>query len=299
MKLSLGPLQYFWPRDDVIRFYHAMAGLPVDIVYLGETVCAKRRQLRLDDWLELAAMLRTAGKEVVLSSLTLIEAESELSALRSLCNTTGYRIEANDMAAVQLLQGRDFIAGPGINLYNHHALYRLAGLGLQRWVLPVELSQDSLADIQRLRPPGVETEVFAWGRLPLAHSARCFIARAHDLPKDDCRFRCLDYPDGLLLKTREAQPFLNLNGIQTQSALTHSLLFELGSLAALEVDVLRLSPQAQGMDTVIELFDQARHGRLEPEAAQAQLERLVPAGLCNGYYQGRPGMELLETCRLG
>jgi len=298
LKLALGSIPYFWPRNEVLRFYEEMAQTPVEIIYLGETVCAKRRQLTPQDWLTLGEMLAAAGTQVVLSTLTLIEAESELGALRRLCADSPFPVEANDMAAVQLLQGRGFVAGPGINIYNHLALARLARLGLQRWVLPVELDRAALAELQRLRPPGVETEVLAWGRLPLAHAARCFTARAHGLPKDDCRFRCRDYPDGLLLRTREEQPFLNLNGIQTQSALSHCLIEELRGLAALEVEVVRLIPQAQGMGEVVSLFDRVRRDDLEAAEARRRLERLAPIGLCNGFYQGGAGMEMMAGCEI-
>ena len=67
-KLSLGPIQYYWDRDTVFDFYKQIAETPVDIVYLGETVCSKRRLMRDEDWLEIAAQLKQAGKEVVLSS---------------------------------------------------------------------------------------------------------------------------------------------------------------------------------------------------------------------------------------
>ena len=66
MKLALGPLLYYWQRDAVFAFYDAMAATPVDVVYLGETVCSRRHELRLADWLEIAARLRGAGKEVCL-----------------------------------------------------------------------------------------------------------------------------------------------------------------------------------------------------------------------------------------
>ena len=39
MKLALGPLLYYWPRQATLAFYADMAEAPVDTVYLGETVC--------------------------------------------------------------------------------------------------------------------------------------------------------------------------------------------------------------------------------------------------------------------
>ena len=102
MKLSLGPLQYFWPRDTTLAFYRDAATWPVDIVYLGETVCSKRRELRTAEWIELAQELAAAGKEVVLSSLSLIEAESELGVVDRLAALGGFKVEANDLSAVQV-----------------------------------------------------------------------------------------------------------------------------------------------------------------------------------------------------
>jgi collagenase-like PrtC family protease len=75
-RLSLGPVLYYWPEKQLRDFYDMVASSPVDIVYLGETVCSKRRALNIEGWLELADMLTSAGKEVVLSSLSLIEAAS-------------------------------------------------------------------------------------------------------------------------------------------------------------------------------------------------------------------------------
>src|SRR5690554_3987472 len=89
MKLSLGPLQYLWSRQQVFDFYDQMISQPVDVVYLGETVCSKRRELKTSDWIELAGALAAKGKEVVLSTLALIEAESELKTLRKICRTDG------------------------------------------------------------------------------------------------------------------------------------------------------------------------------------------------------------------
>jgi collagenase-like PrtC family protease len=154
----------------------------------------------------------------------------------------------------------------------------------------VELSRDTLRDLQHDRPAGVETEVFAFGRLPLAYSARCFTARAHNLRKDDCGFRCLDHPDGIPLRTQEDVPFLVLNGIQTQSAQTFSLLGQLDALRTLGVDCLRLSPQWQGTERVVELFHASLGGELALPEAAAALQETMPYGPCDGYWHGQPGM---------
>jgi len=292
-RLSLGPVPYFWPREELLDFYARIAETPVDIVYLGETVCSKRRSLNHAGWLELAVRLQEAGKEVVLSTLTLLEAGSELGKLRRLCEQADFLVEANDMAAVQLLSGkRPFVTGPAVNIYNARSLAVLAGLGLQRWVLPVELSRTALAGMQSRRPAGVQTEVLVFGRLPLAWSARCFTARAHDLPKDDCRFRCLDYPDGLLLATREDENFLVLNGIQTQSARSLNLIDELGDLRELGVDVLRISPQSRHTAAIIETFHNALQDPVAASRAAAKLDGYMPCGPCDGYWHGDAGMTL-------
>lgn len=292
IKIALGPLLYYWPRDTVFNFYDRMAATKVDIVYLGETVCSRRHELRLADWLAIAARLREAGKEVVLSTQVLLESGSDVSVMHKIADNGEFAVEANDMGAVQRLAGKlPFVAGPHLNLYNLPTLQWMASLGASRWVMPLEMKQDDLALLQQGRPSGLQTEVFAYGRLPLAYSARCFTARHNNLPKDDCRFSCLQHPDGLLLKTRESEEFLVLNGTQTQSARVYNLVDALDDMQALGVDVVRLSPQPQHMAEVVAVFDAARTQGLAPQAALARLQPLMPAQGCNGYWHGRPGLE--------
>ena len=296
MRLSLGPISYFWERERVLDFYREAAVSAAEIVYLGEIVCSKRRQLSLDDYFAVGENLRQAGKEVVLSSLTLLEAASELGALKRLCAIEAFTVEANDLSAVQLLSsaGREFVTGPSVNIYNLRTLRLLAQRGMRRWVLPVELGLGTLRELQAGRPDGVQTEVFAFGRLPLAWSARCYTARSFNLPKDDCRFKCIEFPDGRLLETREGEDFLVLNGIQTQSARTQVALDLLPRFRELGVDVLRISPQSAHTFRVVELFDRARQAtcaQADLEALCDELQTLLPAGACNGYLLEQPGMD--------
>ncbi len=291
MKISLGSILYYWSKETVLDFYEQIANSAVEIVYLGETVCAKRKMLRTGEWIELAKYLSSKGKQVVLSTLALIEAESDLKTLQRLCENGEFLVEANDLGAVQFLQGKPFVAGHAINIYNSRTLLKLSKVGLKRWVLPVELSKETLTHLQNDKPEQVETEVFVFGRLPLAYSARCFTARAHNLPKDDCQFRCLDYPDGLLLQSQESEKLLNINGIQTQSSKIYNLLSELPELQKLNVDIIRISPQSRHTLQIIEIFDQYLKGIATLEESKRNLKRFLPEqDRCNGYWYGEAGM---------
>ncbi|PIW38587.1 MAG: U32 family peptidase [Hydrogenophilales bacterium CG15_BIG_FIL_POST_REV_8_21_14_020_62_31] len=288
MKLALGPLLYYWSREDTLAFYEAAADWPVDIVYLGETVCSRRHLLRLADWLDLADRLEAAGKEVVLSTLPLIESESDLKTLRKITGNGRFKIEANDYGAVRLCvqAGMAFVAGPTLNVYNPETLAMLAESGALRWVPPVEMNYAMLKAMPM--PDGMATEAFAYGRLPLAYSARCFTARHYNLQKDDCQFRCLDHPDGLTLNTREGETFLTMNGIQTQSAHVYTLAHRLAEMVAASVGVLRLSPQSRHMDKVVNHY-RAVLGGENGANVEGPLNSLMPGDPCDGYWLGRAG----------
>ncbi len=298
MKLSLGPILYYWPQQKVEDFYQQMIDAPVDIIYLGEAVCSKRQELRTGDWLNLAAQLCESGKQVVLSSLALIEARSEISSLRKICDNSPCLVEANDMGGVNLLAERQlpFVTGPSINIYNAYTLQTLHKRGLKRWVMPVELNAETLKaileDAQQMGfSDDIETEVFSFGKLPLAYSARCFIARAKNLPKDDCQLKCIEYPDGLVMKTQEDNKLFTLNGIQTQSAATYNLLGEWKHMQEIGVDIMRISPQAAGTQDVIQRY----HNTLnQTDCSIPLVEEEILHEDCNGYWYGQPGMDWVD-----
>jgi O2-independent ubiquinone biosynthesis protein UbiV len=291
MKIALGPVLYYWPRNTLYRFYDAVAESAADIVYLGEAVCSRRHEMRLPDWLEIAAKLREAGKEVVLSTQVLLESGSDVSAMSKVAANGEFMVEANDMGAVHRVAGKvPFVAGPHLNIYNAPSLAWMASLGAGRWVPPLEMKREDIAVLQQERPAGLQTEVFAYGRMPLAFSARCFTARHRNLPKDDCQFACMDDPDGLVLKTREGEEFLVLNGIQTQSARVYNLVDALGDMSVKGVDAVRISPQSNDTLAIVSIFDQARTQAISAAQAMAQLEPLLPGKQCNGYWHGEAGL---------
>ncbi|WP_448566002.1 U32 family peptidase [Thalassotalea ganghwensis] len=263
MKYSLGNLLYFWPKVDVEAFYQQAKTSAADIIYLGESVCSKRREVKLKDYLLIAKELSLAGKQVVLSTMVLLEAPSELKELKKFINNGEFLIEANDMSAVHVASqlGLPFVAGSALNIYNHNSLQLLLRQGMVRWCMPVELSRDRLKTIvEQCQRAGFldqfEVEVHSYGHLPLAYSARCFTARSENRSKDECQYCCINYPNGRLTQSQEGEALFVLNGIQTMSGDCYNLTNEQQAMEGL-VDIMRVSPEGKQAFEILEKLKQS------------------------------------------
>lgn len=291
MKFSVGNILFFWSKQDVYNFYAEAVSSDADVIYLGESVCSKRRELKLAEWLDLAKEVNDAGKQVVLSTLALLEAKSELATLRRGCLNGDFMVEANDFGAVQILAdaGVPFVAGAALNIYNQYDLQQLTNLGMQRWVMPVELSKDWLkTTLTECENIGIrdkfEVEVYGYGYLPLAYSARCFTARSENRPKDQCEFCCIGYPQGRLLESQEGGELFRLNGIQTLSGKPNNLVNDASDMEGL-VDIVRISPSGADSLQWIEHFKNRLSGG----------SPLNIDDCCNGYWYKIEGMSLASV----
>lgn len=292
MKFSLGPSLFFWPKNDVEAYYQQALTSKADIIYLGETVCSKRRELRAKDWINLAKELaQNSDKQIVLSTMALLESPAEIQTMRRLCGNSELLIEANDLSAVQMMHELNlpFVAGPAINCYNIATLKVLLKQGMSRWVMPVELSGDWLKTLlQQATDANIreqfECEVFSWGYMPLAYSARCFTARSEDRPKDDCQYCCIKYPQGRKMNSREGERVFILNGIQTMSGYQYNLVNEVPEMANIGVDIARISADDEKAFTMLDRF-----GNQLKNPEKYSLDGVEE---CNGYWHKIAGMSV-------
>lgn len=290
--LSIGPLYFNWAPARITEFYDRLATeTAVDRVYLGEVVCGKRAPLLTHALAEAAERLEREGKEVVWSSLALPATPRDRMAVRTLAAQAD-PVEINDLSALLHRDAKSpFVAGPLLNVYNEDAARELAAHGCVRLCANVELSLAAVGAIGA-GCPGLELELFAFGRLPLAISGRCYHARAHGLHRDSCQFVCDRDPDGMDLRTLEGAPFLAVNGVQTLSHGVHLACPAPAELRHAGVTALRLSPHSLDMVGVANGFRRFLDGEIDAETLQTTVVAAGPPGpLVNGYVHGRAGLD--------
>ncbi|MCK4739364.1 MAG: U32 family peptidase [Deltaproteobacteria bacterium] len=299
MELTLGPILFEWERSEVLDFYKAALTLPVDTVYIGEVVCVKKRSLTIKDIETIGKDLEQAGKKVVLSTLAIVSNEEELELVREL-SKLGFSIEANDASALKIAKdaGRTIFAGPHIKTYNKHDAFFLESIGVKNICLPVELPKESIKDIAQ--NTNLKYEVFAFGKIPLAFSWRCYTERTYGLSKSECAWHCKDHPEGIDLRAdtkengKKAAPIFTINGTSILSGKNLSLLEFTEDLRDTKVDALRISPQYKDTGEVIKIFRDKINGKINYKDSSERLQALIKKPLTNGYYNDKAGMEFLE-----
>lgn len=289
-RLTLGPLLFHWPAARRRDFYFRIADeAPIDSVYLGEVVCAKREPSFEPFAGEVAARLRAAGKEVIVSTLALVTSAREVADIRAAAAFGGL-LEANDVAGVELLAGAPFVVGPYINVFNEGARDFLIGRGAVRIVLPIEIPGASVR-VVAATAERCEFEMQVFGRQPLSVAMRCYHARSHNLTKDHCQLVCGLDADGLTAATVDGTEILTVNGTQTMSHGNGVLLGELDLLRDAGVTHFRLSPQDLDMVRVAHLYRDALDGRLNAADALHSLRAIGGSmPFINGFLHGRAGL---------
>ena len=297
MELTLGPIAYHWPAERKRDFYARIADeAPVGTVYVGEAICSKRTPFFERYLPETLARLERAGKTAVLVTLAEVMLKRERKATAELAARETPEVEINNAAGLLAREGRPHRIGPFLNAYNEATIGWLAGQGATHVCLPPELPSEAIAEAAASAGQlglGVEVQVF--GRAPLAVSARCYHARAHGRTKDKCRFVCEQDPDGMPLSTRDGQPILRVNGIQTLSASYIELIDELPALQEMGVSHARLLPQDVDMVAVAGIFASCLSGELAAEEGRARLgETCGERPFSNGYFHGTAGYRRIE-----
>jgi O2-independent ubiquinone biosynthesis protein UbiV len=276
MKLTLGPTLFNWEPDVWRDFHFRIADeAPVDAVAVGEVVCSKRVPFFDEHFPAVLERLKAAGKQVLVSSLALVTLERERRRTAELALADEWLVEANDISSIAHLAGRPHVIGPFVNVYNEGTAQWFAGHGARRICLPPELPLESIAAIAAATPQA-EIEVFAFGRAPLAISARCYHARLHKLAKDNFRFVCAADPDGLPVDTLDDERFLVVNGVQTLAYACTNLIMDLDDLARAGVASLRLSPQHCDMVAVTKTFREVLDGKTGAEQGLRELMAAYP-----------------------
>jgi collagenase-like PrtC family protease len=294
--LTLGPLMFNWAPERWRDFYARIADeAPLERVCIGEVVCSKRLPFIADEFAPTVERLQRGGKSVLMSSLALPTLLRERREAAELLAIPGVMIEINDLSALPHLAGRSFAVSSLINVYNEGTLAFLKSCGAVHVCLPPELPLSAIAALAS-HVEDITLEVWGFGRLPLAISARCYHARIHGLAKDSCQFVCGLDPDGLPVDTLDGEQFLAVNGVQTMSHAYADLLGDLDALANAGISALRLSPHSCDMVAVARIFRDAAEGRCEAAEARRRLSAALPGvQFSNGFLHGQPGWRHLQA----
>jgi len=300
VKFTLGPAPYNWGRERLLEFYtQEVPDLEVDSVYIGDNVCFKRTVLSPKDLEQIVDTLRERGVKVYFSTLALLTNREEFEYVARVYPLFD-GLEANMVGFLNLLkrpeikaQGKELILGPYLNIYNWKSAEFMKRYNPKRLVAAFELPLDSIRDIAE--KSGLPVEILGWGHLSTALSWRCYTARAVGRARSDCGCTCLEYPQGMLLKSVEGEDLFKINGLQVLSARIHCLVEYLDKIQQQGIFYLRIYPDLYHTGEIVNTFKNVLENRFDPREGLKYLQSFAPHGFCNGWLWGRPGWEYVAA----
>ena len=237
--------------------------------------------------------LADSKKEIIFSTPILVNDEESRTLLSETVAQAGdeFALEINDLSALALLTEKPrknkLIAGPFLNIYSADTLKFFQEKNFSRVCLPFELPKKSIFTLAEKNL--MEIEIMIFGRVPLAISARCFHAKLHNLPRDECKLVCLNDPNGLPLQSLDGQGFLAINGTQTLSHSYNNLIKNIPEMLRHGVKYFRISPHnSVNFD---QLFDAVKKFSAQGFAGDFASEDVK---FSNGFYFETDGCEFVQ-----
>jgi collagenase-like PrtC family protease/putative sterol carrier protein len=285
MKISVGPAPSHWGRERIESFYRELARCPVDYVYLGETACPIRSCFSPDFVDKLCDELTQAGKKVYVSSLALVRNEEQYRAFRNLTQQVQH-IEINSPAFLGFARCYHAVTGMFLNVYNSATANILAKHKVERIMLPCELNFQSIASIAKRCTAA--TELIVHGYIPIGISSTCQTTRSLGRNGDGCEKVCQHYPEGMVLNAGDRAMF-RIDGPQTLSVPSYCLVEYLQQLTEAGVDTIRILPQWNHTDRIVQIYKDVLEHRRHCADAVEELKAISTSGLCNGWFFGKAG----------
>jgi collagenase-like PrtC family protease len=300
MKISIGPAPFNWGKNRLMEFYcDEIADTGIEAVYIGNTICHKRNVLNREDFQTIIAALHQKGIKAYYSTLALCTTAEEFDYVKDIYSLFD-GLEVNMLGFLNLLKqkrfkdlNKDIILGPYLNLYNWKSAACLKKFNPEKLVAPFELPLESIKSITEKSM--IPMEITVWGNLSTALSWRCYTARAVNRTRKNCGMICLEYPEGMLLKSIEGEELFKIDGLQVLSSKTHCLVEYLRQLEENRISTIRIYPQMQQTVAVVNIFRQVLENRLDAKSALLQLASYAPSGFCNGWLWGKAGWEYVAA----
>lgn len=179
---------------------------------------------------------------------------------------------------------KDWTAGVYLNIYNPYSASYLKKLGFKRIVLPFELKREDIVPVE-----GIDLEMYVYGILPLGISWRCYTLRV--LGVRECLKQCFNYPDGIPLKGVDKRDMFIINGKCIMTHKNLSLLEHMDELRERGISTLRISPQSEKNEEIVDIFVGVIKGEININKAARLLDSLSDKALFNGWYLGRKAYE--------